>query len=219
MIADFRDEILGALSSKEIKKLKDNGSWEGVWLTSTVAALYLARFWTMRNPWWADEALQELFSVSLPVTKAVSLAHFKAMQIRKQNSARELGQMLRRYEDQKLKDVAFVQIETMRQAGIPLSKACSGIALWLDRFSKGSEEDREILGIKTVPKRMWKVETLVREAPRWRDDWLRGKVWAVAIKRDFAAMDESTRRAHGEKLLSQLEAIGPADGHFRGQPR
>lgn len=218
-IAAFKNEILAAIPLEECERLEDERALAAVVRDAEVAALYLARFWHKRNPWWADEALQVVFDAGLPVTKATKVAHSEAMEVRKQRTAHQQGQMLRRFEDQKLKDIAFVQIETMRKTGIALSKACGAMAVWLECFSKGSKEDREKLGIQTVPKRMWKAETLRSQSPRWRDNWLGGKVWADAIRTTYETMDNETRKDTRDKLLRRLEKIGPAEGILAGEPR
>ena len=218
-ITAFKNEILAAISLEDCEQQEGEAALALVLPDAEVAALYLARFWHTRNPWWADEALQVVFHTGLPVTKAAKVAHSEAMEVRKQKTTRQQGQMLRRFEDQKLKDFAFIQIETMRTTGIALSKACRTMALWLDQFSKGIDKDREKLGIQTVPKRMWNSETLRNQSPKWRDAWLGGKVWADAIRTTYEVMDDATRKAHREKNLKWSEKFGPVEGLFAGAPR
>ena len=218
-ITAFKDEILAAAPLENSEQLEGEATLAVVLPDAEVAALYLARFWRKRNPWWADEALQVVFHAGLPVTKAAKVAHSEAMEIRKKKSAQQQGQLLRRFDEQKLKDIAFYQIESMRRAGISLAKASETIALWLEWISKGTKEDRAALRLGMMPKRMWKATTLERESPRWRDDWLRGRIWAEAIRRSFTSMDEANLYGNQEKLLNRLKTLGPDEGHFRGAPR
>lgn len=229
MITDFKDEILTAISPDKHEPPSNDAVVPSIFReqprnrvsdqrNAEIVALYLGRFWNTKNPWWSDEALQVAFRSSLPVTSSAQVAHTEAMELRGRIPARQQGQKFRRFNEQRLKDLVFVQIATMKEAGATLVSASEGMAEWLEWFSKGCDADRKKFELPPPPKRQWTAKTLEREARRWCKDPLKGKLWAEAIAREARDLDEGGREYLRSRLTMRLQAIGPARARLRGEP-
>ncbi len=56
-IAALSGQILAQISLEEIEHLENIGAFAGVRMGAEITALYLARSWHYRSPWWADVRL------------------------------------------------------------------------------------------------------------------------------------------------------------------
>lgn len=200
-IAAFRNEILAAIPLEDIERLEEAGALAPVRRDAEIVALYLARFWHFKSPWWADEALRKVYASRLPATKAVEIVHVRAADLRLCDKGQNKGQFLR----QAWEDRAFFLAAAMREAGVSAKEASHQSARWRDEFSVGAFTA--------------KASTIEKEYPKWADDPLRGKVWCRQLSQEMEGLTaaEKTDLIQCNKL--RVGMLPPCPEGLRGERR
>ncbi len=175
MIAGFTREILSAIPLDEFEWREEYDSWDTIRRAAEIVSLYLARSWRFKSPWWADQAIQKLFTERLPFTKVTENMHSLVANLRLADEGQKKSDFLRQiWEDQ-----SFFQVAAMRAAKIRSDDASQHAARWRDEVSNGEF---------TV-----KASVVEKGYPKWASDPFRGKVWRRQLSQMMDGLTEAAK--------------------------